>query len=343
MLQGLLENFINGDMRAAGRLISLVENGDPRAWHIMQFISQYTGNAYIMGITGPPGAGKSTTVDKLISIFRKHHNTVGVVCVDPTSPFTGGAFLGDRIRMQRVTGDENVFIRSLANRGALGGLAPKAKEVVQILDAFGMEVIIVETVGAGQVEADIINLSDTTIVVTVPGLGDQIQALKAGILEIADLLVVNKADREGASDTVRDLNTMLDWMPPEKWRPKVLSTVATRNQGIGKVYEAIQEHKNHLLQTGKWGVLRRKRIESHCFTIMENVLREHVDKKVKEVAELKELLEQAREGKLDPYSSADNILKILFSQLENKWALSPVSRAMSGLPISPADNSFFRG
>jgi len=312
----LLDKFLSGDLLTASRLMTLVENGDPLAWPIMREISQHTGKAYIVGITGPPGAGKSTLVDKLIHLFRKNQFTLGVICVDPTSPFTGGAFLGDRIRMHQAIGDKDVFVRSLANRGELGGLAPRAKEVVQILDAFGKDVIIIETVGAGQVEADIINVADTTVVVTVPGLGDRMQALKAGIMEIADLFVVNKADREGVQDAVRDLNMILDWMPAGRWRPRVITTVASKNQGMQEMYDAIFEHKNLLIQTDKWQEQRKQRRKSHCFSIMEQAVTNYIHKKAGEVTELKEIVESVGGGELDPYSGAEKVIKELFVSAE---------------------------
>lgn len=316
MINELFDKFLGGDVLTASRLMTLVENGDPAAWSIMREVSKHTGKAYIVGITGPPGAGKSTLVDKLIHLFRKNQYTVGVVCVDPTSPFTGGAFLGDRIRMNQAIGDKDVFVRSLANRGDLGGLAPRAKEVVQILDALGKDIIIIETVGAGQVEADIINVADTTVVVTVPGLGDRMQALKAGIMEIADLFVVNKADREGAQDAVRDLNMILEWLPMEKWRPKVLTTVAVRNEGMEEMYEAILEHKNQLMQTDKWQEQRKQRRMSHCFSIMEQQVTSYIRKKAGEVTELKKVIENVGGGELDPYSGAEKIIKDLFDSAD---------------------------
>ncbi|MHB8124968.1 MAG: methylmalonyl Co-A mutase-associated GTPase MeaB [Desulfitobacteriaceae bacterium] len=316
MTKELLDKFLSGDLLTASRLMTLVENGNPSAWPIMREISQHTGKAYIIGITGPPGAGKSTLTDKLIQLFRKNQFTLGVICVDPSSPFTGGAFLGDRIRMSHAIGDQDVFVRSLANRGELGGLAPRAKEIVQILDAFGKEVIIIETVGAGQVEADIINIADTTVVVTVPGLGDRMQALKAGIMEIADLFVVNKGDREGAQDAVRDLNMMIDWMPAGKWRPKVITTVATQNQGMQEMYEAILEHKDRLKKTEKWQEQRVQRNKNHCFSIMEQAVISYMHKKAEEVTELKQIVESVGGGELDPYSGAEKVIKELFASAE---------------------------
>lgn len=313
MIKEMLDKFLNGDLLSASRMMTLVENGDPLAWPIMREISQHTGKAYIVGITGPPGAGKSTITDKMIHLFRKNKYTVGVVCIDPSSPFTGGAFLGDRIRMTQAIGDEGVFVRSLANRGELGGLAPRAKEIVQILDAFGKDVIIIETVGAGQVEADVINIADTTVVVTVPGLGDRMQALKAGIMEIADIFVVNKGDREGAQDAVRDINMILDWMPEGKWRPKVLTAIAAQNKGMQEMYDAILEHKDKLVQTNKWQEQRCQRNKSQCFSIMEQAVNGYMRRQIEEVEKYKETFENICEGEMDPYSGAEKLLKELFA------------------------------
>ena len=226
----LAEKILQGDIRAAARLMRDVDDGFSSALHELKALYPLTGNAYIIGITGPPGAGKSTLTDQITAAFRKSGKRVGIVAVDPTSPFTGGAILGDRIRMNRHADDEGVFIRSLATRGALGGISRSTGEVVNIMDAMGMDIVIVETVGVGQDEIDIVRMAHTTVVVMVPGLGDDIQAIKAGILEIADVFVVNKADREGADRTSRELSMMLEMGKRKdgEWLPKVMLTEASR-------------------------------------------------------------------------------------------------------------------
>ena len=239
----LLQRFAAGDKRALARAITLVENGAPEAPGIMREIFAKTGNAHVVGVTGAPGVGKSTLVDRLAVEYRGRGRTVGIIAVDPTSPFTGGAVLGDRIRMQKGAADEGVFIRSLAARGHLGGVSLATGDVIKVMDAFGMDMVIVETVGAGQSEVDIMGLVHTTLVVTIPGMGDDIQAIKAGILEIGDLFVVNKADRDGADRTVMELEVMLDMNPHQgPWRPPVLKTTARDNVGISDLVDGIERH-----------------------------------------------------------------------------------------------------
>jgi LAO/AO transport system kinase len=239
----LVAEVLQGSVRAMARLITLVENEDSRALQLMGAIYPNTGNAYVLGITGSPGTGKSTLTDKITTILREREQTVGVIAVDPSSPFTGGALLGDRIRMQRSSGDAEVFIRSMATRGNLGGLARTTADVVKIMDAFGKDWVIVETVGVGQDEVEIAKTADTTIVVLAPGLGDTIQSMKAGVMEIADLYVVNKADRSGADQLVSEVNVRVEQDSQIKnsvWKPPVVKTIAVENQGTDTLVEAIE-------------------------------------------------------------------------------------------------------
>ena len=243
-----------GDIRAGARLMRELDDGEPRAREVLKGLYQFTGRAHIVGITGSPGVGKSTLTDRLIQQLRQQGQTVGVVAVDPTSPFTGGAILGDRIRMQRHATDEGVFIRSLATRGHFGGLTVSARAIINVLDAMGKDFILVETVGVGQDEVEIAGAAHTTIVVTVPGMGDDIQAIKAGILEIGDLFVVNKADREGADRTFQDLITMIDMRQQhhaeDGWRPRVLKTEAPKSLGVPELLAAVLEHREYLRRDG---------------------------------------------------------------------------------------------
>ena len=250
---GLAERILTGDLRAAARLMRDVDDGFASALEELKVLYPHTGRAYIIGITGPPGAGKSTLTDQITAAFRQQGKRVGIVAIDPTSPFTGGAILGDRIRMNRHADDPGVFIRSLATRGALGGISRSTGEVVNIMDAMGMDVVIIETVGVGQDEIDIVRMAHTTAVVMVPGLGDDIQAIKAGILEIADVFVVNKADRDGADRTARDLAVMLEMGKRKEgdWLPKVLKTEASRNVGIDDLVAEFENHRQHLFSSGR--------------------------------------------------------------------------------------------
>ena len=239
-----------GDIRAGARLMRDLDEGEPQAREVLKELYKFTGRAHIVGLTGSPGVGKSTLTDRLIQQLRQQGRTVGVVAVDPTSPFTGGAILGDRIRMQRHATDEGVFIRSLATRGHFGGLTVSARAIINVLDAMGKDFILVETVGVGQDEVEIAGAAHTTVVVTIPGMGDDIQAIKAGILEIGDIFVINKADREGADRTFQDLTTMIDMRQPSSaadgWRPVVVKTEAHKNIGVSELLAAVLDHRDYL-------------------------------------------------------------------------------------------------
>ncbi len=292
------------------RLMSLIEDKSPEATPTLKGLYPYTGQAFIIGITGPPGSGKSTLTDQLVQEFRRGGKTVGIVAVDPTSPFTGGAILADRIRMQRHSLDADVFIRSMATRGHLGGLAKATNDVVNVLDAAGKEIIFVETVGVGQDEVEVVKTAHTCIVVTVPGLGDDIQAIKAGILEIADIFAVNKADREGAEKTVTELQAMMSLSPERPgWQPPILKTVALDGKGIPELAEGILAHQAHLAREGVWQ--RRQRERSRAMFL--EVLQEEATRRLVEQAvangSLEGMIERIAQRDLDPYTAVEEVLK----------------------------------
>lgn len=264
----LAEGVKNGNRRALAQAISLVENNLAAKADLLQELFVHTGRAYVVGITGAPGAGKSSLVDKLTQVVRRQGKRVGIIAVDPTSPFSGGALLGDRIRMQDHVLDEGVFIRSMGTRGSLGGLSLATKEVVKVMDAAGFDLILVETVGVGQTELEIMHAADTTVVVLTPGLGDIIQTMKAGIMEIADVFAVNKADLDGAEKVLREVKTMLDFARQRQWRPPVIPTVSASGQGAPELWEAIEKHRRYLMETGSLEVLRRSRAEAEVLDLV---------------------------------------------------------------------------
>lgn len=307
----LAEKILRGDIRAAARLMRDVDDGFTSALHELKTLYPHTGKAYIIGITGPPGAGKSTLTDQITAAFRSSGKRVGIVAVDPTSPFTGGAILGDRIRMNRHADDEGVFIRSLATRGALGGISRSTGEVVNIMDAMGMDVVIIETVGVGQDEIDIVRMAHTTVVVMVPGLGDDIQAIKAGILEIADVFVVNKADRDGADRTSRELSMMLEMgnRREGEWLPKVMKTEASRGVGISELVAEFEEHRKYLFSSGVINrFLKEKNSAVFAEMLKERLFREIYDRLVAD-GDMSRIVAGMGTRSVDPYSAVDEVVK----------------------------------
>ncbi|MGW2286941.1 methylmalonyl Co-A mutase-associated GTPase MeaB [Streptomyces phaeochromogenes] len=300
-----------GRPRAVARLISLVEGASPQLREVMATLAPLAGNAYVVGLTGSPGVGKSTCTSALVTAYRRQGKRVGVLAVDPSSPFSGGALLGDRVRMSDHASDPGVYIRSMATRGHLGGLAWAAPQAIRVLDAAGCDVVLVETVGVGQSEVEIASQADTSVVLLAPGMGDGIQAAKAGILEIGDVYVVNKADRDGADATARELNHMLglgESRGPGDWRPPIVKTVAAREEGIDEVVEALEKHRAWMEERGVLAERRLARASREVETIAVTALREriadlHGDRR------LSALAERIVAGDLDPYRAADSLVE----------------------------------
>jgi LAO/AO transport system kinase len=302
----------DGDPRAVARLISLVEDASPALREVLSLLAAHTGRAAVLGVTGSPGVGKSTVTSALVSAYRADGRRVGVLAVDPSSPFTGGALLGDRVRMQEHATDPGVYIRSMATRGQLGGLAWATPQALRVLDAAGCDVVIVETVGVGQSEVDVAALADTTLVLLAPGMGDGIQAAKAGILEVGDVFVVNKADRDGTDQVVRDLRgtIRLAERGPGEWRQPIVKTVAVRGEGLDEVIEAVDKHRAWLERSGELERRRRRRVRDEIEAIAVVALRERFAD-VHGDARLDILAGRVLSGEFDPYAAADEIIAAL--------------------------------
>jgi LAO/AO transport system kinase len=310
----LVDRARQADPRAVARLITLVESDSPKLREVAELLMPFTGHAQVVGITGSPGVGKSTSTSALVTALRQADKRVGVLAVDPSSPFSGGALLGDRVRMQEHATDPGVFIRSMATRGHLGGLAAAAPQALRILDAVGCDVVLIETVGVGQSEVEVVQLADTTMVLLAPGMGDGIQAAKAGILEIADVFVVNKADRDGADQVARDLRYMqsLGGKHSEagNWRPPIVKTIAARAEGIDDVVAAIEKHREWMAQSGELQRRREARAEAEVEAIAVEIVRRKFGE-VHGAAALHELAARVAAGKFDPYGAADELVASL--------------------------------
>lgn len=319
-----------GDVRVSARLMRELDDGVPAARETVRALHSHTGKAFIVGVTGNPGSGKSTLTDQLISHWREQGSTVGVVAIDPTSPFTGGAILGDRVRMQRHAGDDGVFIRSMATRGHLGGLSRSTLDIVRVMDAMGKDIVLIETVGVGQDEIEVTRAAHSSVVVLVPGLGDDIQAIKAGILEIADVFVVNKADRQGADRAVQDLRGMLELFSPTRatgggdwaesprgvaqsfgengWQVPILKTIAPDNRGIAEVAEAVSAHGEHLRACGDYHRRERDRARLEFLeALRERLVSEALESLERETGRFREILDRIVERRIDPYSMAEEV------------------------------------
>jgi LAO/AO transport system kinase len=314
MSKSIVDKVLAGDIRTVARLIRDIDDGVPEVRQYLKALYLHTGKAHVIGITGSPGVGKSTLVDQMISHLREQKKTVGVLAVDPTSPFSGGAILGDRVRMQRHSVDQGVFIHSLATRGYFGGLTQSTQGAIDVLDATGKDYIIVETVGVGQDEVDVARAAHSTVIVVAPGMGDEIQAIKAGILEVGDIFVINKADRPGADKTLGDLSLMLDMAPKKyeqaKWKPPILKTEALFGKGVTEVLKQIENHVAHLKKSTGAIPLRRRRekVEQELTEMVKNRIIEEGFKQLAQTGIFDEAVQSIVDGKMDPYTACDTLI-----------------------------------
>jgi len=309
----VIDKFFEGDRRALARVISYIENRREQYREVLARLYPKTGQTYRVGFTGPPGAGKSSIVDATANLYLKDSEKVGIIAVDPSSPFTGGALLGDRIRMSHLSNQENVFIRSMATRGSGGGLASATKDILITLDAFGFDRILIETVGVGQVELDIVDSADTVVVVLVPESGDTIQAMKAGLMEIADVFCLNKSDREGSDRLAAELNMMLDFRRHDsEWEYPVVQTSVTKNFGIEELSAEIARHREFVLDTGLFEKRRRAQLRKEMYTHLESLLRDEVNRRLGGEVKLEEIIESIASGHSDPFTEARKIFDKYF-------------------------------
>jgi len=313
-MKDLVEKVTSGDVRTVARLIRDVDDGMPEVREALKALYPHTGKAYIIGITGAPGVGKSTLVDQMVAHLRKRGKTVGVLAVDPTSPFSGGAILGDRVRMQRHSMDSGVFIRSLATRGHFGGLTQSTRSAIDILDAMGKDVILVETVGVGQDEVDVVRSAHTTVIVVIPGMGDDIQAIKAGILEVGDIFLINKSDREGTDKTLNELRLMIEMDQGKHdkglWKPPIIKVEAISDKGVDDFLDAVDEHARYL-ESSEGGLKSRRspdRVRQEMVEMIKARLFEEVLDKLTETGEFDRAVDDIVKGTIDPYSACENLI-----------------------------------
>jgi LAO/AO transport system kinase len=313
-MSNAVEKVIAGDVRTVARLIRDIDDKIPGVRDVLKALYAHTGKAYVIGITGAPGVGKSTLVDQMVNHYRKQGKSVGVLAVDPTSPFSGGAILGDRIRMQRHSLDDGVFIRSLATRGHFGGLSQSTRSAIDVLDAMGKDYIIVETVGVGQDEVDVVKSAQTTVIMVIPGMGDDIQAIKAGILEVGDIFVINKADREGADKTFNELRQMIDMghnrYEEGKWKPPILKAEAVFDRGVTELLETIEKHRSHLFSESRGKTARKKkeRVREELAEMIKSRLIQEVLDRLLETGEFDGAVDAVAAGEKDPYTACDDLL-----------------------------------